>query len=817
MLGGRSFIRWFGDLGLADVSVVGGKNASLGELYRHLSGAGVRVPNGFAITADGYRHFMQGAGLATKVKGLLSGLEVTNLADLAERGLAIRHAITAAEIPADLQDAIVAAYEQLSDGTPADVAVRSSATAEDLPDASFAGQQETYLNVRGKAALLDACRRSFASLFTDRAMSYRADKGFDQLEIALSIGVQRMVRSDLAVSGIMFTLDTETGFPDVVLINASYGLGEPIVQGSVTPDEYCVFKPPLQQDLRPIIRKTVGSKEFKLVYDEGGSRAVKTVPVAPGDRTRFALTDDEILTLARWGCAIERHYSLARGTATPMDIEWAKDGRTGELFIVQARPETVHANRDVQQLEHYRLKERGRVLVSGRSIGSRIAAGPVRVIPNAADLGLFRAGEVLVTDKTDPDWEPIMKKAAAIVTNRGGRTCHAAIVSRELGVPAIVGTETGTTALANGQTVTVSCAEGETGFVYDGALAFDVERTDLSAAGGTRTRIMMNVANPDEAFALSFVPNDGVGLARLEFIINNAIGVHPMALVKYNQLGLQARDDVDRKTAGYADKPAFFVDKLAEGIGTIAAAFYPKDVIVRLSDFKTNEYARLAGGIGFEPYEENPMIGFRGASRYYDDRYREGFALECRALKKVREEMGLVNVIIMVPFCRTLEEARLVTEELARNGLTRHDKGLELYMMVEIPGNVILLPEFAQYFDGFSIGSNDLTQLTLGVDRDSEIVAHVFDERDRAVQTLVAQAIHHARRLGRKIGLCGQAPSDYPDFARFLVACGIDSMSLNPDAVLPTTRVVADAEAAASLPTAAPGAASPRDVPGPAN
>ena len=798
MASGPSFIRWFSDLGLADVPMVGGKNASLGELYRQLSGAGVRVPNGFAITADGYRYFMQGAGLAAQVKGLLSGLEVTNLAVLAERGLAIRQAITAAEIPADLQDAIVAAYEQLGDGTATDVAVRSSATAEDLPDASFAGQQETYLNVRGRAALLDACRRSFASLFTDRAISYRADKGFDQLEIALSIGVQRMVRSDLAVSGIMFTLDTETGFPDVVLINASYGLGEPIVQGSVTPDEYWVFKPPLQQGLRPILRKTVGSKEFKLVYDEGGSRAVKTVPVAPGDRTRFALTDDEILTLARWGCAIERHYSLARGTATPMDIEWAKDGRTGELFIVQARPETIHANRDVQQLEHYRLKQHGRVLVSGRSIGSKIATGPVRVIPNAADLRLFQAGEVLVTDKTDPDWEPIMKKAAAIVTNRGGRTCHAAIVSRELGVAAIVGTETGTTALTNGQMVTVSCAEGETGFVYDGALPFDVERTDLGAVGGTRTRIMMNVANPDEAFALSFIPNGGVGLARLEFIINNAIGVHPMALVKYNQLSGHARDDVDRKTAGYADKPAFFVDKLAEGIATIAAAFYPKDVIVRLSDFKTNEYARLAGGVGFEPYEENPMIGFRGASRYYDDRYREGFALECRALKKVREEMGLINVIIMVPFCRTLEEARLVTEELARNGLKRHDRGLELYMMVEIPSNVILLPEFAQYFDGFSIGSNDLTQLTLGVDRDSQIVAHVFDERDKAVRTLVAQAIQHARRLGRKIGLCGQAPSDYPDFARFLVDCGIDSMSLNPDAVLPTMRLVADAEAAAS-------------------
>ena len=790
----QSCVGWFADLGLNDVPLVGGKNASLGELYRALSSAGVRVPNGFAVTADGYRHFVQATGLAATIAKLLSGLDVGNLAALAERGLAIRHAITAADLPADLQDAIVAAYEQLGGGAAVDVAVRSSATAEDLPEASFAGQQETYLNVCGRAALLDACRRSFASLFTDRAISYRADKGFGQMDIALSIGVQRMVRSDLGASGVMFTLDTETGFPDVVLINASYGLGEPIVQGSVTPDEYYVFKPPLQIGARPILRKNLGSKEFKLVYDEGGSRAVKTVPVAAGDRTRFALTDDEILTLARWGCAIERHYSLARATATPMDIEWAKDGRTGQLFIVQARPETVHRNREIRQLEHYRLLEHGPVLVAGRSVGSKIATGRVRIIPSAADLRLFEAGEVLVTDKTDPDWEPIMKKAAAIVTNRGGRTCHAAIVSRELGVPAIVGTDTATTALTSGQMVTASCAEGDAGFVYDGALRFDVERTDLTTLGDTQTRIMMNVANPDEAFALSFIPNDGVGLARLEFIINNSIGVHPMALVCYNQLGVQARAEVDRLTAGYEDKPAFFVDKLAEGVAMIAAAFYPKDVIVRLSDFKTNEYASLAGGIGFEPHEENPMLGFRGASRYYDKRYREGFALECRALKKVREEMGLINVTVMVPFCRTVEEARLVNEELARNGLKRHDQGLQLYMMVEIPSNVILLADFAEYFDGFSIGSNDLTQLTLGVDRDSEIVAHVFDERDKAVRALIRQAITQARSLGRKIGLCGQAPSDYPDFARFLLECGIDSMSLNPDAVLSTMRLVAEAE-----------------------
>jgi pyruvate,water dikinase len=795
-----AFIRWFSDIGLGDVPLVGGKNASLGELYRRLAGAGVRVPNGFAITADSYRHFMRATGLARTVETITKGLQPGNLADLAERGLAIRQAMVGAPLPVDLQEVIIAAYDRLGGGRPIDVAVRSSATAEDLPDASFAGQQETYLNVRGHTALLDACRRAFASLFTDRAISYRTDKGFDQVPIALSIGVQRMVRSDLAVAGVMFTLDTETGFRDVILINASYGLGEPIVQGSVTPDEYCVFKPTLKEGLRPILQKAIGTKEFKLVYDEGGSRAVKTVPVAPGDRARCALDDEEILTLARWGCAIEDHYTRARGAPTPLDIEWAKDGLSGELFVVQARPETVHARAQVQILEQYRLRKRGRVLVTGRSVGRKIATGPVRVIPHAADLRQFRPGEILVTDKTDPDWEPIMKKAAAIITNRGGRTCHAAIVSRELGVAAIVGTETGTTTLTTGQVVTVSCAEGDTGYVYDGAAAFDVERIDLSTIGRPSTKIMMNVGNPDEAFALSFIPNDGIGLARLEFIITNVIGVHPMALVGYAQLGGQALTEVDRLTAGYADKPAFFVDKLAEGVGTIAAAFYPKDVIVRLSDFKTNEYARLAGGAGFEPSEENPMIGFRGASRYYDERYREGFALECRALKKVREEMGLTNVKVMVPFCRTLDEARLVVAELARQGLERHENGLELYMMVEIPSNVILLPDFANYFDGFSIGSNDLTQLTLGVDRDSEIVAHVFDERNEAVRTLVAQAIQHARRLGRKIGLCGQAPSDYPEFATFLVDCGIDSISLNPDAVLRTTRLVVDAEAARAVP-----------------
>jgi pyruvate,water dikinase len=615
------------------------------------------------------------------------------------------------------------------------------------------------------------------------------------MPIALSVGVQRMVRSDLATSGVMFTLDTESGFRDVVLINASYGLGETIVQGSVTPDEYCVFKPTLKDGKRPILQRKAGSKEFKLVYDEGGSRAVKAVPVAPDDRARFALSDEEILTLARWACAVEDHYTRKRGRPTPMDLEWAKDGLTGELFILQARPETVHARQHANALEHYRLQARSRILATGRSVGSKIASGRVRVIPRAADLQQFQPGEVLVTDKTDPDWEPIMKQAAAIVTNRGGRTCHAAIVSRELGVPAVVGTEAGTMALTTGEMVTVSCAEGETGVVYQGELPYTVERMDLSALARPVTKIMMNVANPEEAFRLSFIPNDGVGLARIEFIINTSIGVHPMALVRYDELPPLPRAQVDKIVGECRDKPAFFVDRLAEGVATIAAAFYPKDVIVRLSDFKTNEYARLAGGASFEPDEDNPMIGFRGACRYYDDRYREGFALECRALVKVREEMGLTNVKVMVPFCRTVDEARRVVDELAKNGLQRQPNGLELYMMVEIPSNVLLLPDFAEYFDGFSIGSNDLTQLTLGVDRDSSLVAALFDERNEAVRLSIAQAIRQATRVERKIGLCGQAPSDYPEYAAFLVECGIDSISLNADAILRTTRLVIECEA----------------------
>jgi pyruvate,water dikinase len=792
-----ALIRWFAEVGIDDVPLVGGKNASLGEMYRELAPKGVKVPNGFAVTAEAYRYLLDRTGLDRRIREILDGLDTRDLANLRRRGRQVRHAIMAVALPDDLEEQITEAYDRLCEGSaePLDVAVRSSATAEDLPDASFAGQQETYLNVQGHTSLLDACRRSFASLFTDRAISYRADKGFDHFKVALSIGVQRMVRSDLAASGVMFSIDTETGFADAVLINAAYGLGENVVQGSVTPDEYYVFKPTLRTGARPILQKIAGSKEFKLVYDVGGGKGVKNVPVPPDDRVRFAIDDDEILTLARWACIIEDHYSAKRGQPVPMDMEWAKDGLSGELFIVQARPETVQSQRSRDVLESYVLKEKGPVLVTGRSVGDKIGAGPAHVIKSPQQLQEFRAGEVLVTDKTDPDWEPIMKRAAAIVTNRGGRTCHAAIVSRELGLPAIVGTEKGTELLEDGKSVTVSCAEGDTGFVYEGRLQYEVERVDLAQLQRPRTRIMMNVGNPEEAFALSFIPNDGVGLAREEFIISTYIKVHPLALLQYDQIGDRAvKAEIDRLTAAYPDKPRFFVDKLAQGVSMIAAAFYPNDVIVRMSDFKTNEYANLIGGRAYEPGEENPMIGFRGASRYYDARYRDGFALECLAMKKVRDEMGLTNVKLMIPFCRTVEEARRVQEEMERHGLRRGENGLELYVMCEIPSNVIRAAEFAAVFDGFSIGSNDLTQLTLGVDRDSQIVAHIFDERDPAVKTMIAMAIRAAKENGRKIGICGQAPSDYPEFAEFLVEEGIDSISLNPDAVMKTTLRILETE-----------------------
>ena len=786
-------IRWFEDIGIDDIPLVGGKNASLGEMYRELASRGVKVPNGFAITAEAYRSFLRTTGLDQRITQIIRGLDTRDLDDLRQRGRQIRQAMLAASLQQDLEQAIVEAYDRLSDGHVdlVDVAVRSSATAEDLPDASFAGQQETYLNVQGHQALLDACKRCFASLFTDRAISYRVDKGFDHSKIALSIGVQRMVRSDLSASGVMFSIDTETGFRDAVLINASYGLGENVVQGAVNPDEYYVFKPTLRQGFRPILQKILGSKEFKLVYDVGGSKLVKNVPVPPDDRARFAITDDEILTLARWACVIEDHYSAKKGRTSPMDMEWAKDGHTGELFIVQARPETVQSQKRQDSLELYRLGRKGKVLLTGRSVGSKISLGPVRVVKHIQQLRDFTSGDILVTDKTDPDWEPVMKKASGIITNRGGRTCHAAIVSRELGVPAIVGTGNATEVLRDGQMVTLSCAEGDTGFVYEEALPFTVQRVELSDLTRPRTKIMMNVGNPEEAFALSFIPNDGVGLAREEFIISTYIKVHPLALLNYDRLDDAAvKAEIDRLTVGYADKAQFFVDKLAQGVAMIAAAFYPKDVIVRLSDFKSNEYANLIGGRGYEPTEENPMIGFRGASRYYDSRYQAGFALECRAMKKVRGEMGLTNVKLMIPFCRTVEEGRLVQTEMAKHGLTRGENGLEIYVMCEVPSNVVLADQFAEVFDGFSIGSNDLTQLTLGVDRDSEIIAHLFDERNQAVTSMMASVITTARKKGKKIGICGQAPSDYPDVASFLVEQGIDSISLNPDAVLKTTMAI---------------------------
>lgn len=779
-----SYVCWFKNIRIEDIPTVGGKNASLGEMIRELGASGVKIPNGFAITALGFRDFLKSNNLDKKIPELLKGLNPSNVSDLRERGQKVRQAILSAEMPEDLKESILAAYHELGN---TDVAVRSSATAEDLPEASFAGQQETYLNVKGDSALLDSCKRCMASLFTDRAISYREARKFDHFKIALSIGVQKMVRSDLASSGVMFSIDTETGFKNAVLINASYGLGENIVQGTVNPDEYYVFKPTLITGHRPVLQKKMGSKEFKLIYDTGGSKLVKNIPVTESERNKFAITDDEILTLAKWACVIENYYTKKLSRACPMDMEWAKDGLTGELFIVQARPETVQSLKSQDILENYVLKERGKVLVTGGSIGGKIANGKVRIIKNIKDLAELKKGEILVTDKTDPDWEPAMKNASGIITNRGGRTCHAAIVSRELGLPAIVGTGIGTEILSPGQEITISCAEGEIGKVYAGKIPFEIKQIKLSEIPKIKTSIMMNLANPEEAFRLSFLPNDGVGLARMELIINHFIKIHPMALIHYDKLkDPSVKKEIDRLTVGYKERTQFFVDKLAEGVAMITAAFYPKDVIIRLSDFKTNEYADLIGGADFEPKEENPMIGFRGASRYYDDRYREGFALECQAMVKVRKTMGLKNLKLMIPFCRTVTEAKKVLAELEKNGLKRGEDGLEVYVMCEIPSNVISAEAFAQYFDGFSIGSNDLTQLTLGVDRDSEIIAHIFDERDQAVKDMISMVIKKAKSAKRKIGICGQAPSDYPDFAKFLVKEGIDSISLSPDVIVKT-------------------------------
>ncbi|MEH1942186.1 MAG: phosphoenolpyruvate synthase [Nostoc sp.] len=800
----RSLILWFDEVGIADIPVVGGKNASLGEMIQQLTPKGINVPTGFATTAYAYRYFIQSAGLEPKLRKLFADLDVEDVKNLRERGKKARSLLIHTPFPIELREAIATAYHSLCEryNAETDVAVRSSATAEDLPDASFAGQQETYLNVVGAEGVLAACHKCFASIFTDRAISYRHTKGFDHFSIALAVGVQKMVRSDLATSGVMFSIDTETGFKDAALITAAYGLGENVVQGSVNPDEYYVFKPTLKAGFRPIINKKLGSKELKMIYDDG-SKFTKNVSVPPRERGKFALNDEEILQLANWACLIEDHYSQVHGISTPMDIEWAKDGITNELFIVQARPETVQSQKTGNVLRSYRLisgtgeksSQSLIPLVTGQAIGEAISQGKARLILDVQKLEQFQVGEVLVTERTDPDWEPIMKRASAIVTNSGGRTCHAAIIARELGVPAIVGCGNATETLKPGQEVTISCAEGEEGKVYAGLLPFEVEEVPLENLPRTRTQILMNVGNPQEALSLSAIPNDGVGLARTEFIIANQIQIHPMALIHYDLLKDEfVKAKIAEITALYEDKPQYFVDKLAQGIGRIAAAFYPKPVIVRTSDFKSNEYANLLGGRQFEPHEENPMLGWRGAARYYDEGYREAFALECDAIKRVREEMGLTNVIPMIPFCRTPDEGRLVLAEMAKNGLKQGVNGLQVYVMCELPSNVILAEEFAEVFDGFSIGSNDLTQLTLGIDRDSALVARLFDERSPAVKRMVKMAIEAAKKCDRKIGICGQAPSDYPEFAQFLVEQGIDSISLNPDSVLKTMLEVAKVE-----------------------
>ncbi|MBD2386079.1 phosphoenolpyruvate synthase [Cylindrospermum sp. FACHB-282] len=788
----------FNAVGIADISLVGGKNASLGEMIQQLSPKGVKVPTGFATTAYAYRYFIAKAGLEPKLRKIFADLDVEDVNNLRLRGKKARYLMLETAFPLELQQAIAQSYQALCQeyGNDTDVAVRSSATAEDLPDASFAGQQETYLNVHGIKSLLESCHKCFASIFTDRAISYRQNRGFDHLNIALSVGVQKMVRSDLAASGVMFSIDTETGFKDAALITAAYGLGETVVQGAVNPDEYLVFKPTLKQGYRPIIKKSLGSKEIKMVYDLEGMKLTKNVSVPPSERSQYALNDQEILQLAQWACVIEEHYTQVHEIDSPMDIEWAKDGLTHELFIVQARPETVQSQKVKNVLSNYHLQEKSQVLLTGRSVGEMIGQGKARVIFDVPQIHQFQPGEVLVTNRTDPDWEPIMKRASAIVTDSGGRTCHAAIIAREMGIPALVGCGNATTVLTTGQEITVSCAEGETGKVYQGLLPYQVQQIPLENLPRTRTKIMMNVGNPEEAFGLTAIPNDGVGLARMEFIIANHIKIHPLALLHFDQLEDElARYKIAELTAQYENKALFFVDKLAQGIGTIAAAFYPKPVIVRLSDFKSNEYANLLGGKQFEPKEENPMLGWRGASRYYDQRYREGFALECQAMKRVRDEMGLTNMILMVPFCRTPEEGQRVLAEMAKHGLVREENGLQVYVMCELPSNVMLADEFSQVFDGFSIGSNDLTQLTLGLDRDSALVAHLFDERNAAVKRMIVKAIATVKQHGRKIGICGQAPSDYPEFARFLVEEGIDSISLNPDSVLKTLLEIAAAEA----------------------
>lgn len=789
------FILRFSEVGMQDIPRVGGKNASLGELVRHLGQSGVRVPDGFATTVEAYHEFLAHNRLTGRIRETLAGLNVKNIPELEQVGRRIRGWIEQGEVPAKLVQEITAAYAELGQvyGSEPDVAVRSSATAEDLPQASFAGQQDTYLNVRGIDALLVACRRVYASLFNDRAISYRAHHAFAHDQVGLSIGVQKMVRADVGVSGVMFTLDTETGFRDIVMINAAYGLGENVVQGAVNPDEFYVFKPTLETGHRPILKRHLGEKAIRMVYASKVDGNTRNESAPEKDRRLFCLNDDDVLELARAAVKIERHYSGVAGHNVPMDIEWAKDGIRNELYILQARPETVRSRESRNQYETYTLETHGRVLATGMSVGRKIATGQTRTVANVSRMNELQPGEILVTDMTDPDWEPVMKVAAAIVTNRGGRTCHAAIVARELGIPAVVGCNNATQTVASGTPVTVSCAEGDTGRVYEGKQKFRTASVVLDAGARSRTRIMMNVGNPEEAFEHSFLPNDGVGLARLEFIISRSIQVHPRALLEYDQLTVEEQKHIDHLVAGYRDRRDYFVRRLAEGVGTIASAFYPKPVIVRLSDFKSNEYALLYGGARFEPKEENPMLGLRGASRYYADSFRDSFALECQALRLVRTEMGLTNVALMIPFARSVDEVRRVLNVLEAHDLVRGRDGLKIYVMCEIPANALLAKDFLEHLDGFSIGSNDLTQLTLGVDRDSGLLTG-FDERHPAVLKLMELAIQAARANGKYIGICGQAPSDFPEITEWLVNQGIDSISLNPDSVVRMTRVVLDAE-----------------------
>ncbi len=791
-MGRYRFIRFLEEIGAGDVALVGGKNASLGEMYRELRPKGIPIPDGFAVTAEAYRYVLRRAGVEGTLRRVLEGLDPSDVEDLARRARRAREIVYEAGLPEDLAREILEAYGRLREayGEELSLAVRSSATAEDLPTASFAGQQETYLNVRGGAHLLEAVRRCFASLFTDRAIHYRIDHGFDHFKVALSVGVMRMVRSDLASSGVIFTLDTESGFREVVFVTAAYGLGENVVQGTVDPDEFYVHKATYREGYRAVLRRRLGSKKLKMVYARAtGGATTRNVPTTPAERSRFCIGDEEVLELAGYALRIEEHYGR------PMDIEWAKDGIDGRLYIVQARPETVASQRRPTLLRTWHLEGRGEVLAEGRAVGQGVAAGRARVIGDVSELHRFRSGEVLVADTTTPDWEPVMKQAAAIVTNRGGRTCHAAIVARELGIPAVVGTGEGTERIPDGADVTVSCAEGDVGRIYRGRLPFRVEELDVGRLPRPATALMVNLGNPDLAFRTALLPCDGVGLARLEFIINESIRIHPMALVHPERVhDPQARALIEQLTRGYPDKRAYFVERLAEGVGTIAAAFYPRPVVVRLSDFKSNEYAALIGGRDFEPQEANPMLGLRGAARYTHPAYEEGFALECAALRRVRETMGLKNVILMVPFVRRVEEADQVLEALARHGLCRGKDGLRIYAMCELPANVVLADAFAQRFDGFSIGSNDLTQLTLGVDRDNEQVAFDYDERDEAVKAMIRMAVEACRRNGIHASLCGQAPSDYPEMAAFLVEIGIDAISLNPDVVLETTRQVLEVE-----------------------